>query len=61
MTGYVPSLFGVMCRVGFVPGVRSCFCRNSGTQKEWMTSFAIMSSTTERFTGSRSTDDFLLP
>ena len=26
------------------PGTASCFCESSGTQNEWMTSFAVMSS-----------------
>src|SRR5262249_55806236 len=38
MTGYVPTLSGVMCSVGWIPGTRSCFWLNSGTQNEWITS-----------------------
>src|SRR5712691_11096097 len=38
--GYVPILFGVTVRCVTIPGTASCFCPNSGTQKEWMTSSA---------------------
>src|SRR5439155_12708063 len=61
MTGYVPMRSGVMWRVGWMPGTTSCFCPNSGTQKEWITSFDVMCSTTERLTGRRRMSDGLLP
>src|SRR5437660_3546587 len=54
ITGYVPILFGVMCNVGCRPGTVSCFCPNSGTQNEWITSFDVKVKSTERLTGSRS-------
>ena len=54
ITGYVPTLFGVMCSVGWRPGTVSCFCPNSATQNEWITSFDVKVRRTERFTGSRS-------
>src|SRR5919202_4458861 len=44
-----------------MPGTRSCFWRNSGTQNEWITSFDVIRSTTDRWTGRRSTADFLFP
>ena len=34
ITGYVPTLLGVMWSVGWRPGTVSCFCPNSGTQNE---------------------------
>ena len=54
ITGYVPSRSGVMCRVGWSPGTVSCFCPNSGTQNEWMTSFDVKVRSTERSLGSMS-------
>src|SRR6266540_4813037 len=60
ITGYVPTWSGVMCSVGWIPGTTSCFWRNSGTQKEWITSFDVIRNTTERLTGSRRTSDALL-
>src|SRR5262249_8005223 len=53
ITGYVPILSGVMWSVVSMPGTVSCFWPNSGTQKEWMTSFACRWSSTERLTGRR--------
>ena len=41
MTGYVPILSGVMCSCVWRPGTVSCFCPNSGTQNEWITSSAL--------------------
>jgi len=38
MTGKVPSRSGVITRVVVIPGRRSCFWLNSGTQNEWITS-----------------------
>ena len=40
MIGKVPSLFGVTVILVVIPGTASCFCPNSGTQNEWMTSRA---------------------
>ena len=40
MIGYVPILFGVTVKFVSIPGTASCFCPNSGTQNEWMTSSA---------------------
>ena len=54
MTGKVPSLSGVMCSVGWIPGTVSSFCPNSGTQNEWMTSFDVKVSRTERPFGNTS-------
>src|SRR5579862_3201243 len=55
MMSYVPTLSGVMCSDVFRPGTVSSFCPNSGTQNEWMTSSDFRCSSTERFTGRRST------
>ena len=43
MTGNVPVRVGVTTSVLSLPGTASCFCESSGTQKEWMTSFDVMS------------------
>src|SRR5262249_57127031 len=59
-TGYVPTRVGVTCSVGWIPGTRSCFWENSGTQKECTTSFDVMWSTIDRSTGSRSTSECFL-
>src|SRR5204862_1331816 len=56
MTGNVPSRSGVMCSVGWSPGTVSCFCPNSGTQNEWITSLEVNRSRTERSTGRRRTN-----
>jgi hypothetical protein len=61
ITGYVPTLFGVMWSDVSSPGTVSSFCPNSGTQNEWMTSFDERCSSTERFTGSRSVPVVNLP
>src|SRR5207245_1460120 len=53
MTGNLPTLFGVMCSVGWMPGTVSCFWLHSGTQKEWMTSFDVKVRRIERLTGTR--------
>ena len=45
---------GVITSWSSCPGTASIFCANSGTQKEWMTSLAVMWSLTLRSTGSRS-------
>src|SRR6266511_2105305 len=37
-----------MWSVGRIPGTASCFWRNSGTQKEWITSFAVNGRTADR-------------
>ena len=44
-----------------IPGTASCFCLNSGTQKEWMTSSACMLSSTCRPSTSRSSSDWKPP
>ena len=44
MTGKLPVRVGVTIRLLCSPGTASCFCESSGTQNEWMTSFAVMSS-----------------
>src|SRR6266403_4274889 len=54
MTSNVPSRFGVMCSRVVRPGTVSCFCENSETQKEWITSFDVKTSSTERPRGRRS-------
>ena len=54
ITANVPRRFGVMCSLVTIPGTVSCFWLNSGTQKEWITSFALKTSSTERPSGSRS-------
>ena len=46
-----------MCSVVCSPGTASCFCPNSGTQNEWITSFELIVSITERSFGNRSTAD----
>src|SRR5664279_658600 len=55
ITGKVPSRFGVMWRCVVIPGTASSFCENSGTQNEWITSFAVKLRSTERSFGSRRT------
>ena len=40
MSVFLPTFVGVIGRWVTRPGTASCFCRNSGTQKEWMTSSA---------------------
>ena len=57
ITGYDPSRSGVMCSVVWRPGTASCFCPNSGTQNEWITSLLEIVSITERSFGRRSTYD----
>ena len=52
ITGNVPRCVGVMTSELCWPGTASCFCENSGTQNEWMTSLAVMSSFTCRPFGS---------
>src|SRR5260221_3510294 len=54
MTSNVPRRFGVMCSRVVRPGTVSCFCENSETQKEWITSFDVKTSSTERPRGRRS-------
>jgi hypothetical protein len=53
ITGKRPILFGVMWSVGWMPGTVSCFWLHSGTQNEWMTSFEVNVSSSERLTGTR--------
>src|SRR5581483_9360984 len=55
MTSNVPVFVGVMWSFVGRPGTVSCFCPNSGTQNEWMTSSALKWSSTERPSGSRRT------
>ena len=43
ITGNVPVSTGVMTSRLCWPGTASCFCASCGTQKEWMTSFEVMS------------------
>ncbi len=44
MTGNVPVRVGVITMKLCAPGTASCFCDSWGTQKEWITSFEVMSS-----------------
>ena len=44
MTGKRPVFVGVTMMCWEVPGTTSCLTRHSGTQKEWITSFAVSSS-----------------
>src|SRR5262249_40915998 len=53
MTAKVPVRVGVITRSFTWPGTASCFWPNSGTQKEWITSAAVISSFTGRFSGRR--------
>ena len=50
----MPTFVGVITSLVSWPGNASCFCPNSGTQNEWITSFAVRCSSTERPTGRRS-------
>ena len=54
MTGNRPSFVGVMWSVGWMPGTVSCFWPHSGTQNEWITSFAVNVSRMSRPSGTRS-------
>src|SRR5262249_7039510 len=53
MTGKVPVLVGVMVRSLTWPGTASCFWPKFGTQNEWITSAAVISSLTGRSIGRR--------
>src|SRR5579862_361890 len=57
MTGYVPSLSGVITSLVVIPGTMSCVSRNCGTKNEWMTSLDCMYSSTSRFFGSMRVDE----
>src|SRR5262249_9426981 len=61
ITGNEPVRVGVITSVGSMPGTASCFCPNSGTQNEWMTSFACRYSLTLRSTGRRMIGNEVLP
>ena len=52
--GTSPTFVGVITSSVRIPGTASCFCPNWGTKNEWITSRAVMSSTTVSSTGSRS-------
>ena len=54
ITSYDPSFVGVITVRVSMPGTASCFMRNSGTQKAWMTSLAVRISSTGSFTRSTS-------
>ena len=51
MTVYVPAFVGVTATVVVMPRTASCFTRHSGTQKEWMTSFELRTSSVGSFSG----------
>src|SRR5215210_6007336 len=59
MNGKLPSFVGVTVISVRSPGTASCFCRNSGTQNEWMTSREVRLIRTCRRSGSTRLDDVL--